>query len=383
MKARLVLLTEIISPYRIPLFNALAQNQQIDLHVIFLSETDPSLRQWQVYKKEIKFSYEVLPAWRRRVGKFNLLLNGRVGRALDSVAPDVILCGGYSYIASWQTLLWARTRHVPLLLWSEAVLKELRRSYPLVEFLKKEFLDKCSGFVVAGRSAREYLLTHKVKDEFIFTAKNAVDNDLFTVAAAKARQNAVELRRDLCLPDRYFLFVGRLVREKGVFELLSAYAKLEDQVRKQVGLVFAGDGVARRQLEDRVSEISPGTVTFAGFVQRERLGAYYGLADMLVLPTYTEPWGLVVNEAMACGLPVILSSVAGCGADLVKEDWNGALIPPEDVSSLTHAMRRLATREDVRLRMGANSMQHISQYSPEEWSAGVVRAVARMKQAHD
>ncbi len=153
MRRRLVILTEIISPYRIPLFNALAQHEAVDLHVIFLAETDPNLRQWQVYKEEIKFSYQVLPAWRKRLGRYNALLNRGLGRALNAADPEVILCGGYSYVASWQALLWARARNTPFFLWSESNLQDQRRGLALVEFLKTEFLHRCSGFVVAGLSA--------------------------------------------------------------------------------------------------------------------------------------------------------------------------------------------------------------------------------------
>src|SRR5215469_14634262 len=157
MTRRLVILTEIISPYRIPLFNTLAQREGVDLHVIFLAETDPGLRQWRVYKEEIKFSYQVLPSWRKRIAGRNALLNRGMRRALAAADPDVILCGGYNYIASWQSLFWARTHDVPFLLWSESNLQDLRHGYALVEFLKDEFLKKCSGFVVPGQSAREYL----------------------------------------------------------------------------------------------------------------------------------------------------------------------------------------------------------------------------------
>jgi glycosyltransferase involved in cell wall biosynthesis len=294
MTRRLVILTEIISPYRIPLFNALAQDGSVDLHVVFLAETDPNLRQWQVYKEEIKFSYEVLPSWRKR-GRFNVLLNRGVGRALTAAAPDAILCGGYNYLASWQALYWARTRSIPFLLWSESNLQDLRRGFPLVEFLKSEFLHGCTGFVVPGFSAQEYLRAHKIKGNLIFTAPNAVDNALFAAAAAAARRDSSIRRRELGLPSRYFLFVGRLVREKGVFELLSAYAKLDAQIRQQIGLVFVGDGPSRRQLEEQAASISPGAIRFAGFAQREQLATYYALAEMLVLPTYTDTWGLVVN----------------------------------------------------------------------------------------
>ena len=382
MTRRLVILTEIISPYRIPLFNALAQHPDLNLHVIFLAETDPKLRQWKVYKEEIRFSHEVLPSWRRRVGKYNVLLNRGVSRALNAASPDAILCGGYSYAASWRALLWARSHDVPLLLWSESNRQDLRRGHTMVEFLKTEFLRRCDGFVVPGQSAREYLHSYKITDDRVFSAPNAVDNDLFSAAAAKVRQDSSAHRRDLGLPDRYFLFVGRLVREKGVFELLSAYAELDAQMRQQVGLVFIGDGSCRLQLQAQAAAISPAMIKFAGFVHREQLATHYALADMLILPTYTDTWGLVVNEAMACGLPVILSSAAGCAPDLAKENWNGLLVPPRDVPSLTAAMTSLARQPELCAAMGARSALHISQYSPKEWAIGIVKAVQATVSRH-
>lgn len=375
MTRRLVILTEIISPYRIPLFNALARQLEVDLHVIFLAETDPRLRQWQIYKDEIKFSCQVLSSWRRRVGRYNVLLNFGLGRALKAAAPDLILCGGYNYIASWQALLWARMRGVPFFLWSESNLQDMRRGHATVELLKSEFLRRCAGFVVPGRSAREYLHGHKIEDAHIFTAPNAVDNDLFRTAAAVSRRNARERRTELDLPDRYFLFVGRLVPEKGVFDLLSAYAKLDERICQQIGLVYVGEGVCRRQLEEQSASISPGMVRFAGFVQRDQLATYYALAEMLILPTYSDPWGLVVNEAMACSLPVVVSRVAGCAADLVKENWNGLLVSPRDASSLSAAMAAIAENPDLCVSMGANSTKLIESYSPAEWSRGISRVI--------
>jgi len=376
MKRRLVILTEIISPYRIPLFNALAQNADVDLHVIFLAETDPTLRQWQVYKEEIRFSYEILPSWRKRLGKYNMLLNRGVARALAACSPDVILCGGYNYPASWQALRWAGTHNVPFVLWSESNAKDLRRGHTLVELLKNTFLRRCSGFVVPGLAAREYLCTDKrIKEKVVFTAPNAVDNDLFSTTAAAARHNADAHRRELNLPKRYFLFAGRLVREKGVFELLSAYATLDESMRREIGLVFVGDGGTRAQLERQAAAISPGVIRFAGFAQREQLAIYYALAEMLVLPTYADTWGLVVNEAMACGLPVVLSRAAGCAPELVREGWNGLLVDPRDVSSLALAMRNLADQPELCAAMRVNSAQQITHYSPDQWSIGIAGMV--------
>jgi glycosyltransferase involved in cell wall biosynthesis len=382
MKRRLVILTEIISPYRIPLFNCLAQDAGVDLHVIFLSENDPALRQWKVYKEEIRFSYEVLPSWRRRAGKFNVLLNAGVIHALQQATPQAILCGGYNYVASWQALAWARFRNVPFLLWSESNPYDARRGHALVEMLKAEFFHNCDGFVVPGRSAKEYLRAHKIRSDRIFTAPNAIDNDLFSSLAQAARQDATAARRLLDLPSRYILFVGRLVQEKGVFELLRAYATLDQSLRRQIGLVFVGDGPCRPELLKRASAVTDGAIRFPGFVQREQLPAYYALAEMFVLPTYTDTWGLVVNEAMACGLPVIVSRVAGCASDLIRENWNGLLAEPKDISSLSSAVANLATQPDLCASMGAHARQHIAQYSPGAWSMAIADALKVITGTH-
>ena len=374
MNRRLVIITEIISPYRIPLFNALAQHPGVDLHVIFLGETDPNLREWRVYRDEITFSFQVLRSWRKRIGRYNALLNARILSALKKSHPEAILCGGYSYVASWEALWWARKHDVPFLLWSESHRQDQRRQLAPVEFLKRQFLRRCSGFVVPGRSALDYLKTQSVGDQPTFIAPNAVDNKLFAVGADRARKHATARREHLKLPPRYYLFVGRLVREKGIFELLKAYAKLDTRMRQQIGLVIVGDGPCRLQLQEVAAGVSPGTVVFPGFVHREELVDYYGLAEAFVLPTYTDTWGMVVNEAMACGLPVIVSQLAGCTADLVQEGCNGILVQSKDVASLEAAMKRIGGDAELIRRMGEVSARLILDYSPEKWAASVAEA---------
>ena len=153
MSRRLVILSEIIAPYRIPVFNALARHEGIDLHVIFLAESDPELRDWLVYKDEIRFSYQVLPSWRQRFAGYSLLLNRGVKAALQRAAPDVILCGGYNYLASWQAMRWARRNRVPFILWVESTDQDFRSRNRMIEFLKKKFMRRCSAFVVPGKSS--------------------------------------------------------------------------------------------------------------------------------------------------------------------------------------------------------------------------------------
>ena len=144
-----------------------------------------------------------------------------------------------------------------------------------------------------------------------------------------------------------------------------------------------GDGPCRAELQREASSISSGTIKFTGFAQREQLPAYYALAEMFVLPTYTDTWALVVNEAMACGLPVIVSRVAGCASDLIQEDWNGLLVEPKDVASVKAAITSLATRPDLCANMGAHGRQHIAQFSPEAWSVAITEAVSTIIGTHD
>ncbi len=374
MKRKLAIVTEIIAPYRIPVFNALARRDDIDLHVIFLAETDETQRHWHVYKSEIQFSYQVLPSWRRRLGKYHCLLNWGMRAALARFSPDTVLCGGYNYVASWVALRWTRQHGVPILLWVESTAKDHRRGRRLVESLKTWFLRRCNGFVVPGQSSLQYLRDCGAKVETIFTAPNAVDIEFFARGAEHAQGDAAAYRRKLNLPQRFFLFAGRLVPEKGVFDLLQAYMSQTRELRSCWGLVFAGHGTALEELQRLAAGPENGWVQFAGFVQREQLASYYGLADIFVLPTHTDPWGLVVNEAMACKLPVIASNAAGCAQDLVEEGWNGYTFAPGDIARLATLMKKLASDEKQRREMGERGYQRIQRFSPEICANGIALA---------
>lgn len=372
---RLVIITEVIAPYRLPVFNALAQRPELSLNVIFLSENDPSLRDWRVYKEEINFPYEVLPSWRRRIGKFNFLVNRGLSMTLNRIKPDAVLCGGYNYLASWQAAYWSRERSVPLLLWSESTSLDQRRGHSIVEFTKSRFLSLCQAFVVPGKSSLAYLQELGIPERHIFIAPNAVDIDFFSAAADSARRDDAALRARRSLPLRYFLYVGRLVRGKGVFELLDAYDRLGENIRAQVSLVFVGDGPDRAELEERASRIAPNSIRFHGFVHREDLPDFYALSEALIFPTHSDPWGLVVNEAMACAIPVVASNVAGCVADLMVERSNGFVVPPREPDMLASAMQALAKDSALRQTMGARGREKIKAYSPTAWANGVAGAV--------
>jgi len=374
VKTRLVIVTEIIAPYRIPVFNALAGRADINLHVIFLAETDKTQREWHVPKDEAQFSYQVLPSWRRRFGGYHCLLNWGMRSALKRAHPDVILCGGYNYVASWTALWWARRKRVPLYLWVESTARDHRAGHTLVESFKIGFMRSCRGFVVPGSSSSEYLRNYGIDKGNIFVAPNAVDTDFFAYGAAEARRDDIAQRHSLGLPLHFFLFVGRLVAEKGIFDLLEAYCMLTPELRSRWGVVFVGGGADAAELQARAATVTVGSVQVAGFAQREKLAKYYGLADVLVMPTHTDPWGLVVNEAMACALPVAVSTAAGCTADLVFEGWNGYLFPAGNTAYLASILKRVAEDDVQRAKMGKHSRERIKKYSPAACADGIATA---------
>jgi glycosyltransferase involved in cell wall biosynthesis len=373
LKHRVVILTEIIAPYRIPVFNALAARSEIDLHVVFLSETDPGLRQWKIYRDEIKFSYEVLRSRRYRWGGMNLILAQGVVEAMKAARPRALLCGGYNYIAAWQAQRWARKNGVAFLLWSESNIQDARGRFFAIEAAKSKFIRSCQGYVVPGVSAETYLRTFGVPKSRIFRAPNAVDVERFSTAADQARHDFN--RQKLGLPERYLLFVGRLVKAKGVFDLMAAYATLPEEIRQDVGLVFAGDGGEREELARRAQEISPGRIIFSGFLQRDELPTFYAFAEALVFPTHSDTWGLVVNEALACGLPVIASEMAGCVADLVQDGENGLVVPARNPKALSQSMQALMKDRTLRKKMGEASLKMNLRFTPDAWAEGIVSAV--------
>jgi glycosyltransferase involved in cell wall biosynthesis len=248
-----------------------------------------------------------------------------------------------------------------------------------VEALKRHYLRMCSGFVAAGQSSRQYFRQFGIPDRLIFTAPDAVDNPFFRTRADAARRDSLALRARLGLPARYFLIVGRLIEIKGVCDLLEAYAKLDGQLRANVSLVFVGDGVAKPELVARARQISPGHVDFRGFLQRDDLPAVYALAEALVFPTHTDPWGLVVNEAMACGLPVIATDVAGCTPDLVLDSVTGLVVPAKDPVRLAEALSRLVTHPAQAAQMGCQAARKIEDYSPAACANGMAEAALSVR----
>jgi glycosyltransferase involved in cell wall biosynthesis len=366
---RILIVTEIPAPFRIPLFNALAAKPGIELSACFLAEHDPR-RSYRVYRDEFAFDEVVLPGWSaRRRGRW-VMLNRGVLRLLRRVRPDVIVVGGWNQPAFWQVLAASRVVRIPTLLWVESTSSDARVAGGAAAGLRRLALHLASGFIVPGRASRAYLRRLGTADERIVEAPNAVDLGIFAEGVKAARADRASLRERLSLDGCVFLYVGRLEPEKGLDVLISAMRDVPGQ------LVLIGSG----SLEPELRTTAGDAIRIVGQLSRDELVAWYAAADVLVLPSRSEPWGMVLNEGATAGLPLVATDAAGAAHDLIEPGGNGFRVPADDEAALAEALRALATDPQLRRAFGERSREVAERFRPELWAdavAGFAREVAR------
>ena len=363
MTVRAALITEIIAPYRIPVFNALNELLDGGLHVIFINETE-GRRNWPVYRDEIRFSYEVLGGLRFNVpyrGDSQPVYLARpvVGR-LARGRFDSVLVGGWNHLECYEALAWCRTRSHKFVFWSETPLLGELPARPVRTMLKRAVVSQADAFVVPGPSAARYLAALGADATRIYEAPNAVANEFWSVKPPKPAS------RDVMT----LLFVGRLVESKGVDVAIRAFAA--SRLSGAAELLLAGNGPERAALE----RLAVPGVRFLGEQDREALRALYHAADVLVFPSRYDPWGLVVNEAACAGLPAIASDGAGASRDMIRDGENGMLVEAGSEESLRRAFDRVAEDPGLpgRLRRGASEIA--ARHTPEACAAGLREALA-------
>jgi glycosyltransferase involved in cell wall biosynthesis len=370
------MLVDVPAPYRIPVFNHLGDLLGERFKVFFMALRAPN-RQWEPSLEQIRFEYKVLGglnlrAWSTR--GFGCHLNPGVGRALERFAPSLVVVGGYNHATSFLAARSVRRLAAKLYLWCESTLDDARRGSRSTERLKVWFIGRCDGFVVPGRASREYLATYGVTAERIFAAPNAVDSEFFSEGAARAQTDEARerFRKAHNLPEFNVLFVGRLSPEKGFPVTVDVVSRLQAE-GLEVGLLVVGDGPRRRDYEKLVSERRLKNVVFFGFVQQAELPFYYGQADVLMVPSLSEPWGLVVNEAMACGLPVLCSRAVGAGYDLVMDGMTGYRCG--DAMEYVVPLRSMFGDPQSRKAMSEKCREAIAAYSPGACAKGFLGAL--------
>ena len=317
---------------------------------------------------------------------------------LEQATPDVVAVNGWNNFGSLAAANCCVVRRIPMVVMSESARQDEARTW-WKEMIKRRIVDFYSAALVGGQRHVEYLVELGMPRDRIFTGYDVVDNAYFARGTFEIRnshlrpgyggQGAFEIRKKYGLPENYFLASARFIEKKNLTSLIRAYAEYRDRL-KGTGvtdpgcnrgapwdLVLLGDGPLRETLNTQLSTLNLHShVHLPGFKQYDELPVYYALANAFVHASTTEQWGLVVNEAIGSGLPVIVSERCGCVPELVQ--GNGFTFDPTDQQELASLLFRMATlSDDDRRRLGDASYKIAANFLPERFGEGLERA-ARM-----
>jgi len=310
-------------------------------------------------------------------------------RSLDELRPAVVCINGWSYGGCFAALEWCRQARVPVVIMSDSTGIEAadndvpRRRRWWKERIKQRVVRMGGAALVAGAPHARYMARLGMPEERIFQGYDVVDNAHFAAGAEAARAANGRLRAELGLPGRFFLTSGRQVPVKNLDRLLRAFASYRAAAGEEPwSLVVLGDGPERPALQLLAQRLGiADAVRWPGFVAYADLPRWYGLAGAFVLASVSETWGLVVNEAMAAGLPVLVSGRCGCAEDLVEPGRNGLVLDPEDIAQMAAMLHQVAHGAVDRERMGRASEAIVARWSPDRFATGLAHAVRAARDA--
>ncbi len=380
--------------YQAPLLRKIASSSKIDLNVYFnwnfgvsdKESIDPE------FKMKIKWDIPLLEGYNYKFLKnysfkpssnFWGQLNFGIIKELIQNRYDAVLIYGWNSFVNWLAFFTALIIGTHVILQGESPLnQELLKNgikQKIKEFiLKKIFFPRISAFLYIGEENKKFYQFYGVPDEKLFFAPYAVDNERFIKQATSKQRQANRKKLGIEKDDIVILFVGKFIEKKRPFDLLKAYKLLSktQNLKTKTYLLFVGDGILRKELEDYTEEHNLKNVIFVGFKNQTELPQYYALADIFVLPSGAgETWGLVVNEAMCFKLPAIVSDTVGCGSDLVKNGENGYIFPLGNIEKLSEYLKELISNNKKRKQFGKKSFEIIQNYNYEKDIEGILMAL--------
>jgi glycosyltransferase involved in cell wall biosynthesis len=379
---RVLIVHNIMAPYRYPLFQAIDAQRDIELTVWFMAPSARN-RRWLDQPRDAGFKYEVLPHFDLSYFSndlFTYIVNYSFPWRYARAQFDVLISAGWLDFAAQTGLVLSKLLRRKFILWSESTAYEpsWRRSVsaPLV----KAIVGGADACIAVGTRSREYLHHLGARDSDTFTAFSTVDVELFQRASQSARVHRASNRDELGIRRSHvLLYCGQFIERKGLHVLLDAFASVKRRF-DDVALVLVGYGPARDLLKAQIARLNLVDVHFIDHVETSEMPRLYALADVFVLPSLEETWGLVVNEAMACGLPVIVTDRVGSSVDLVVDGDNGFVVPARDAAAIADRSVRLLEDSILRAHFSECSADRILQFTPERAATAFAAAVRHAMQ---
>ncbi len=384
---RLAIVTTHPIQYHAHWYRALAAHPDLDIHVYYCHQATPAEQALAGFGVEFDWDVPLLTGYPHTFlknvakapgqGRFTGLDTPEIQDIIQSRKYDSVMVNGWNYKSAWQAI-WACWRsNVKVLVRSDSHLHTRRG--PVTRIAKSlgypRFIRRFDACLAVGKWSREYFLRYGARPDRIFIVPHTIDNVAFEREAERLQPLRSELRKNWGWDPEaiVFAFVGKFIDKKRPMDFVRA---LDHAARRNSAIrgLMVGDGPQRGACENLV-QVRETPVRFTGFLNQSQIVSAYIASDALVLPSDgDETWGLVVNEAMACGRPCIVSDRVGCGPDLVITGKTGAVFPMGDVEALANTMIGMAKPPRL-AAMGAQSNAKIQDYSVSIAVDGVVRCL--------
>ncbi len=348
------------SPYMVERFNAVADRGTFEFEAWFNDRIETG-RSWEVDESNWRFRYRYIPTTQLVGHMFHwpFPVLGRKPDVLVSLYAEPV------FLIGW---LLARLRGSKTVFWCQVTMDRWVKRAAWKDAIKRLVFRKVDATLGSGEESRAFAMRYGTSPEKAICLPHSIDVMHYADGSTRARQGRDTLRKELGLHGTTFIYVGRLWWGKGINYLLEAFKQIQCQSESEVSLLLVGDGPEEGKLRQQCIERRIKNVVFAGFKQKPELPSYYAMADVFVFPTLGDPYGLVVDEAMACSLPVISTSAAGEIHERIHDGVNGYIVPPEDSSALAARMLELARNPDSCRQMGERSYEKIKDHTPERWA---------------
>lgn len=361
--------------YFVPVYRALAGIEDVDLRVVYRTRTGLDGYADAGFGRTVRWDVPLLDGYRSTFLSGKTTDHGFEPAIVGELArhrPDVLVLHGYGRPTNLVALAAARLLGVRVLMRGDTR-ASARHVGSAKRAIKRGLFGLLDGCIAIGAANRDYYRSLGVPEARIFFAPMAVDNDAFALRARDPVARRVA-RSELGIEEAatVVLFAGKLTRQKRVDDLLLAFLR----VRAESGAILAivGSGPEEGALR-KLADGAEGRVRFLGFRNQSELPQLYAAADLFVLPSSDEAWGLVLNEAMAAGLPVVASDGVGAAPDLVTNKDTGCVYPCGDIDRLAEALDRLIGAPYERERMGRNAARLIERWSVQASARGIAEAV--------
>ena len=381
---RIAIVVSHVIQYQAPFFREIARDPELDLDVLYCSRAGIDTYHDIAMKTTLQWDVDLLSGYRYRFlrnfgmgSRYSRLVNPGVVPAIVRGGYDaVILAVGWGTVTSMIALAACRVTGTPVYVYGDSSFAppEATIRQKLRGVLLRGFFRLTDGFLTSGSSNAAYYRHYGVEDSRMFAVPYAADNDRFRASAElePVARATLRARFDVAPDDLLIVFSAKIIDRKDPLTLVRAVAMMTE--RKRTAILFLGDGELRDRVVQAANELKVRAI-FPGFVNQSQLPRHYAAGDVLVLPSRHEPWGLVVNEAMACGLPVIASDRVGAAHDLVRSGENGWTFPVGHAEALAECLDRLAADRQLRSRMSERSRQIITTWDYTAGIRGIKRAV--------